>query len=331
MNSSREDSPDWLRSFQAPSSNLTLSSDSDSLPNGSPLREDKTDDEGIVLHRSSTLEKNNINNDRVYNGTPSKKKKNDVFKKQEGSEKDGKVSMEEMSKKDHGANHSGLTLSSDSESSPKRKERGSLSQESGETSDPVLTGRIEKPPRKKTCKGISPKKGVKTGVQTPKKEKNVKDDEKVTENDGNVETAEDAASEKHIEPHVSTSRLPLVMSEKVQRSKALVECEGDSIDLSGDMGAVGRIVVSGSASENHEMLLDLKGTIYKTTIVPSRTFCIVSFGQTEAKIEAMMNDFIQLKPQSNVYEAETMVEEFAPLLIFHDLALIVLEILDLRD
>ncbi|KAL0299784.1 UNVERIFIED_CONTAM: DNA-binding protein BIN4 [Sesamum radiatum] len=55
--------------------------------------------------------------------------------------------------------------------------------------------------------------------------------------------------------------------------QALVECEGDSIDLS--------------------------GTIYKTTIVPSRTFCV---------IEAIMNDYIQLKPQSNVYEAETMVE-----------------------
>ena len=26
------------------------------------------------------------------------------------------------------------------------------------------------------------------------------------------------------------------------------------------------------------------------------------------QVEAFMNDFIQLKPQSNVYEAETMVE-----------------------
>ncbi|KAL4324605.1 hypothetical protein GQ457_11G032190 [Hibiscus cannabinus] len=273
MKSSREDSPDWLRSFQAPTSNLVLSSDSDSLPNADQ--------------------------------TPSKKKK------LRGSEEDGKVSMEEMSEKglgSHTANHSIWTLSSDSESSPRRKEKRSMSQESGETSDLFLTSRDEKSPRKKTSKGISPKKRVKTGGQTPQKVKNVKDDAKVTENDDNVETAEEAASEKHIEPHVSTSRLPLVMSEKVQRSKALVECEGDSIDLSGDMGAVGRIVVSGSASEDHEMFLDLKGTIYKTAIVPSRTFCIVSFGQTEAKIEAIMNDFIQLKPQSNVYEAETMVE-----------------------
>ncbi|KAH1107441.1 hypothetical protein J1N35_011209 [Gossypium stocksii] len=307
MNNSREDSPDWLRSFQAPTSMLTLSSDSNSSPNGSPRRVDKTDADD-----EDTLETRN--HDKV-NQKPSGKKENDAFKDSEGSEEDGKVAMEEMSEKhlgSHAANHSIWTLSSDSESSlghsPQRKEKVSLSQECGEASDPVLTGRANRSALKKTSKGKSPKKGVKARGQTPKKEKNVKDDAKITENDVNVETAEEEASEKHIQPHVSTSRLPLVLSEKVHRSKALVECEGDSIDLSGDMGAVGRIVVSGSASENHEMFLDLKGTIYKTTIVPCRTFCIVSFGQTEAKIEAIMNDFIQLKPQSNVYEAETMVE-----------------------
>lgn len=38
-----------------------------------------------------------------------------------------------------------------------------------------------------------------------------------------------------------------------------MECEGDSIDLSGDMGAVGRIVISDGPSGKHEMLFDLKG------------------------------------------------------------------------
>uniref|UniRef100_A0A0E0IAU7 LOB domain-containing protein n=1 Tax=Oryza nivara TaxID=4536 RepID=A0A0E0IAU7_ORYNI len=82
-------------------------------------------------------------------------------------------------------------------------------------------------------------------------------------------------------------------------SMALIECDGDSIDLSGDVGAVGRIVISNSPNGNQDLLLDLKGTIYKSTIVPSRTFCV---------IESIMNDFIQLEPQSNLFEAETMVE-----------------------
>ncbi|CAA7409320.1 unnamed protein product [Spirodela intermedia] len=105
-----------------------------------------------------------------------------------------------------------------------------------------------------------------------------------------------------------SSRLPLVISDKVHRSKALVECDDESIDLSGDVGAVGRIVISENSNDSHEMLLDLKGTIYKTAIVPSRTFCVVSFGQSEAKIEAIMNDFVQLKPHSSVFEAETVIE-----------------------
>ncbi|GJR69976.1 DNA-binding protein BIN4 [Tanacetum coccineum] len=109
-------------------------------------------------------------------------------------------------------------------------------------------------------------------------------------------------------PYISSSTLPLLLPDKIQRTKALVECEGESIDLSGDLGVVGRVVISDSPSGDQDMFLDLKGTIYKTTIIPSRTFCVVSFGQSEAKIEAIMNDFIQLKPQSNVYEAETMVE-----------------------
>lgn len=82
------------------------------------------------------------------------------------------------------ANSSIWTLSSDSESSPghspKRKEKISLSQESGEANDPVLTGRGGESPRKKTSKGKSPKKGLKVGGQTPEMENNVNDDGKIT-------------------------------------------------------------------------------------------------------------------------------------------------------
>lgn len=41
--------------------------------------------------------------------------------------------------------------------------------------------------------------------------------------------------------------------------QALVECEGESIELSGDMGAVGRVIISETPSKESEMFLDLKG------------------------------------------------------------------------
>ncbi|KAF7088708.1 hypothetical protein CFC21_091784 [Triticum aestivum] len=130
--------------------------------------------------------------------------------------------------------------------------------------------------------------------------------------DDTLEQPEDEANEEKMQDKLAdnsvSQRLPLTIADKVQRSKALVECDGDSIDLSGDIGAVGRIVISNGPTGNHDLLLDLKGTVYKSTIVPSRTFCVVSVGQTEAKIEAIMNDFIQLEPHSNLFESETMME-----------------------
>ncbi|CAM6095817.1 unnamed protein product [Calypogeia fissa] len=107
----------------------------------------------------------------------------------------------------------------------------------------------------------------------------------------------------------ATSNLPVVFAEKVHRTKVLLECEGDALDLSGDMGAVGRFSVdSGKENGEDELFLDLKGIIYKTTIVPSNTFFVVNVGQAEAKVEAIMNDFMQLRPDINQVEDETLVE-----------------------
>ncbi|KAM0849466.1 hypothetical protein ACQ4PT_053717 [Festuca glaucescens] len=152
-----------------------------------------------------------------------------------------------------------------------------------------------------------------TSKITPKKKAKVagtKDSS--TKRNDTLEQLEDEVNEEKMQDKLAgnsvSQRLPLILSDKVQRSKALVECDGDSIDLSGDIGAVGRIVISNSPTGNQDLLLDLKGTVYKSTIVPSRTFCVVSMGQTEAKIEAIMNDFIQLEPHSNLFEAETMME-----------------------
>uniref|UniRef100_A0A0E0LVF6 Uncharacterized protein n=1 Tax=Oryza punctata TaxID=4537 RepID=A0A0E0LVF6_ORYPU len=71
--------------------------------------------------------------------------------------------------------------------------------------------------------------------------------------------AEEDMQDKFTEHSVS-QRLPLIIPDKVQRSKALIECDGDSIDLSGDVGAVGRIVISNSPNGNQDLLLDLKGS-----------------------------------------------------------------------
>ncbi|KAJ9167211.1 hypothetical protein P3X46_021877 [Hevea brasiliensis] len=329
MSSSREDSPDWLRCFQAPThSTVTLSSDSDSLQNVSPSRDDNIDSQSPERYSNNDIVPGESGAESpLYpiskakapkrgatgDGIPTKNERKKRKKEQrEGDGTDGPASEEVTPDEDiepHAANHSVLALSSDSESShdnsSRRETKNIKLKESGKDEAAMVGSSSEA--LKKALKEKSPKKLLKVEGHTHKKEKNKKDNVLKGDPDA-VEVADEDTSVKRTDPHVSTSRLPLLLPEKVSRSKALVECEGDSIDLSGDVGAVGRVVIPDASSGNHDMYLDLKGTIYRTTIVPSRTFCVVSFGQSEAKIEAIMNDFIQLKAQSNVYEAETMVE-----------------------
>ncbi|XP_027338537.1 DNA-binding protein BIN4 [Abrus precatorius] len=338
MSSSRDSSPDWLRSFQVPThSPLTLSSDSGSLRDGGSWNEDNTDDEGSSP-KSSRLSKDTkskatksssrktleATSTKIEDEMPSRRKKVDKQKAKEGNKGEKKIENESNTDKriQHKESiHSIWTLSSDSESchdqSPKEEDHIDHAETSQhqrsqflgrEHGDALVIGNDRKSPSKKASKKKSSQEQIDVESHTPAKEKKIKGSAKGKDSGGDVEVEEEGACEKLAEPNVSSSRLPLMLSEKVHRTKALIECQGDSIDLSGDVGAVGRIIVSDCPSGDQEMYLDLKGTIYKTSIVPCRTFCVVSFGQSEAKIEAIMNDFIQLKPQSNVYEAETMVE-----------------------
>ncbi|XP_023906828.2 DNA-binding protein BIN4 isoform X4 [Quercus suber] len=361
MSDSREQSPDWLRTFQAPTqSTLTFSSDSEPSPKGSPSsdyepspkgspsRADIVDLDEPTLHKSSKIPEKDMNQGivlgesgvgsssskpskaksakrrlKVEDQTPRQKKNTANKKRKIGDASDKKVAKEESLEKNiepQEPNASVLTLSSDSESGQGYRPINEDQIHHGESSDQktsefqggakgddnALIGSDGESPSKKASKEKSPRKRLKVEGHTPIKEKKINENIEKKGKSGNVEIAEEETL--HVEPRASSSRLPLVLSDKVQRTKALIECEGDAIDLSGDMGAVGRIIVSDTPSGNHDLYLDLKGTIYQTTIVPSRTFCVVSFGQSEAKIEAIMNDFIQLNPQSNVYEAETMVE-----------------------
>ncbi|KAG7603350.1 DNA-binding protein BIN4 [Arabidopsis thaliana] len=366
--SSREGSPDWLRSYEAPmtTSLLSLSSSDDDSPyreseviSSLPLPDDDGDDivvletESVELLTRKNSETKVVTKQVSIEQVFSRKKKADASLNLEGKENGNNVDCEILSSKHkdaQGGADSVWLVSSDSEPSSPIKQEVTVSTEKDadfvleatEEEPAVKTVRKEKSPKTKSkssrktpkegnsaqeilktedkdtdttiAEQVTPEKSPKTksksSRKTPKEENCAQEILKTEDKDKDTDTdtiiAEEVTTDQKIKPSSgSSSRLPLVLSEKVNRTKVLVECEGDSIDLSGDMGAVGRVVVSDTTGD---MYLDLKGTIYKSTIIPSRTFCVVNVGQTEAKIEAIMNDFIQLTPQSNVYEAETMVE-----------------------
>lgn len=337
MSSSGDSSPDWLRSYQVPTPNspVTLSSDSEYLHDSRSFSdEDIIDDEDSSPKSPKNL-KANKNRGSAKSSTkktlegksltiedeaPPTRKKLYTRKDKNGKKEEKKIRLDSDTDKEaeHKESiHSIWELSSDSEScrdhSPKTEDQIDQVETKPQTSQPpgedgLLRDNDGKSPSKKASKAKASQKQTVLEDCTPVKGKKTKVNAKGKGGDGDVEVKDEETFEKPVEPNVSSSILPLMLSEKVHRTKALVECQGDSIDLSGDMGAVGRVIISDSPSGDQEMCLDLKGTIYKTSIIPSRTFCVVSFGQTEAKIEAIMNDFIQLNPPSDVYEAETMVE-----------------------
>ncbi|TVU40119.1 hypothetical protein EJB05_13569, partial [Eragrostis curvula] len=295
-----EDDPDWLRAFQAPSTApVMLSSGSDSSPEASPTRTSPSKEHGKG-EKQANLDHVGDRNDGVQN----KGKTTTAMKRKKlTSGKDSFDNHEERPSADEKQDNTPRcatpkknldSLSSGSDASP-----GSSPSKAGEADHEADTLTPARRKNDQQAKGKKPKVAGSKAVQ---------------DQPGDIDTLEhqEGLAEEDIQDKPTgnsiSQRLPLILPDKVQRSKALIECDGDSIDLSGDVGAVGRLVVSNGPTGNPDLLLDLKGTIYKTTIVPSRTFCVVSVGQSEAKIEAIMNDFIQLEPQSNLFEAETMME-----------------------
>ncbi|XP_047327603.1 DNA-binding protein BIN4 isoform X2 [Impatiens glandulifera] len=275
-----DESPDWLRTFKPQGSTLSvmhLSSDSEASGDHSLGEDRSTDDkpvsEDMVVaddHKEFSVKKASKKMQ-----SPNKRAKSAklISEKKTTEDRPSKPGMENDPK----------AVGKEEECTENNAQSiWALSSDSETHDSPVRGAGTSKSPKVELK--------VEETVAVNKKKTTNKVTEKVIGNDDDPAVAVEEITGKH------------------NKSDALVECEDDSIDISGDVGAVGRVVISNSSSRNHEMLLDMKGTMYKTTIVPSRTFCVVSFGQSEAKIEAIMNDFIQLKPQSNVYEAETMVE-----------------------
>ncbi|OWM75491.1 hypothetical protein CDL15_Pgr021655 [Punica granatum] len=275
MSSSREQSPDWLRSFQVPAhSALTVSSDPEHFPSDSSSENDTVDSdklpigEFLQLSNKQTTQDIAVDEGAVESSKKISNAKSSTKRPGKGDKAVGKATLQESADKQ--ARYSSIyAISSDSESCPEDEDvtyQGETSQSKvsqsqakvkGEGCFPDTTG--DSPPKKtyrrKMLKEVAKSEDIEE--KTDILERKVSGDE--------VDIADDEM-ENPQKPHVSSSRLPLVLSEKVQRTKALIECEGDSIDLSGDMGAVGRL------------------------------------------IEAIMSDFIQLNPQSDFNEAETVVE-----------------------
>lgn len=95
------------------------------------------------------------------------------------------------------------------------------------------------------------------------------------------------------------NELPLVAAARMDESLSLLQAENDELDLSGDIGAVGRVKVQGE-----DLVLDIKGTLYRAIPYPTNSMCVVSVGEDEAKITAVMNHAVMLQAERNLFAAD---------------------------
>lgn len=108
------------------------------------------------------------------------------------------------------------------------------------------------------------------------------------------------------QPKELPSRLPLLLSPQLKQDVCLVQFKSSEIDLSGDSGVVGRISFQGQS----KVSVDLKGLVYKGELVPSNTsFMIVNMGPTEAKVESVIQNHLQLHYFGNVLHMESHVDD----------------------
>lgn len=131
----------------------------------------------------------------------------------------------------------------------------------------------------------------------PSKEENM-----VVEDEKNAKKPEKNNSKKGklIKPR---SSLPIVVANKLDENITLLQTEGTGMDLSGDVGAVGRV-----KEQNGELYMDIKGIVYRGLVQKTNTLCMVSIGEDEAKITARLNHAVTLCCERDLFaEGEVIV------------------------
>ena len=102
-----------------------------------------------------------------------------------------------------------------------------------------------------------------------------------------------------VSKRAAKSSLPLTAAPAQKQQHVLVQCDEDCADLAGDSGVIGRFKYT-----EGRMLLDLKGYMYEGSLVPCCSLAIVHMKPTEARVEAILDDFMALKQIGNVYDKE---------------------------
>lgn len=98
------------------------------------------------------------------------------------------------------------------------------------------------------------------------------------------------------------SSMPLVTAPKLDEGLVLLQGGEGALDLSGDVGAVGRVKV-----EDGALYLDIKGVLYRAGAHRCNTMCVVAVGEDEARVVAVLDEAVVLRGERNMFASNEMV------------------------
>jgi hypothetical protein len=117
----------------------------------------------------------------------------------------------------------------------------------------------------------------------------------------NLEEAQAGLAEQQksvTQPAKLKSTLPLTAAPKFDQNLILVQAESEAFDLSGDVGAVGRV-----KADHTGVYLDVKGALYSCGMQAINTVCVVTVGDDEARITAVLNEAISLRHDQSQFKS----------------------------
>jgi len=93
--------------------------------------------------------------------------------------------------------------------------------------------------------------------------------------------------------------LPLFGPTGATRSLVLATAADTGLDLTGDVGPVGRVGAIPTRPDRG-VVLDLKGTLYETVVAPTNTALIVDMGGDAARVVAALHEVLWMVPEGGV-------------------------------
>mmetsp|Transcript_16161 Transcript_16161/g.32711 ORF Transcript_16161/g.32711 Transcript_16161/m.32711 type:complete len:203 (-) Transcript_16161:5819-6427(-) len=117
-----------------------------------------------------------------------------------------------------------------------------------------------------------------------------------------IEKRDQGDGKKH-KDRLQVTSLPLKVGYKAD-SGILLAQPVDDIDLSGDVGAIGRVKVT-----KEDVFLDLKGIVYRAANRQCNTMGIISLHDDEARVVNVVDQIIVLHPEGNFFKDLERLEE----------------------